>query len=95
MVNGKILMRDRRLQTIDEMEVMEKAKEYMERQGKILTLFLMGIINLLVVCVGLTGIAGFLLYVLYGLSGYALLRGSGAELCSVSCFRCDRFCELL
>ena len=34
-VNGKILMRDRRLQTIDEMEVMEKAKEYMERQGKI------------------------------------------------------------
>lgn len=34
-VNGKILMRDRKLQTIDEMEVMEKAKEYMERQEKI------------------------------------------------------------
>ena len=85
-VNGKILMRDRKLQTIDEMEVMEKAKEYMERQEK----YEHCLVNLAVAfLIGTyTGIAVFSFTVLYGLSGYALIRGSGAELCSVSLFQC-------
>lgn len=34
-VNGEILMCDRKLQTIDETEVMERARKYMERQEKV------------------------------------------------------------
>ena len=77
-------MRDRRLQTIDEMEVMEKAKEYMERQEKY-DIVLMGIINLLVgVCVGLTGIAGFLLPMFY--TGFLDMPSSEALALSFAAF---------